>query len=304
MIYLIISKNNDNNYHCQFEALGHEIHLGRYILMDMLNGKYIDNNNYIIVTARLERKFLYSKLFDKIISYNDFIKLNQEDKNIIYIWPFLNGVKERISKNYIDDFKKKNNYPIEKVLFTEMNKLEINYLLNKIDYQLIEDDNLIKEKYIIIHHRVIDYNKISNNNISNNNIFTQKIVNYIMNNFNYNIIIFSSDSNIKFNCEDLNRIKYINSLDLYCSFLNNDKCLCLISELSGGGEISQYCHNKLIIHYNNSYNPQPIHKTVKSLQDNTNCLHNNWNYHGCSDAVLIRTNFDNIFDILTKELNK
>lgn len=303
MIYVVISKN-DNQYHSSFEALGHEIHLGRYILLDMLNDNYIDNHNYTIVTSKIERKFLYSKLFNKIISYDDFIKLNENDKNIINIWPFLNAIKENISKNYIDEFKKKSNYPIEKVLFKEINVIKIKGLLNLIDYQVIEYNNLIKEKFIVIHHRVIDYNKISNNDINKNNIITQKIIDYLFNNFNYNIIVFSSDIDIKFNCQDLTRIKYINSLSLYCSLLNNDNCQCLISELSGGGEIGQYCHNKLIIHYNNSYYPIEVYEKVNFLQKNMSFLHDEWSLHGSSDALLIRTKFENLFDILLKELIK
>ena len=59
--YLVISKP-DGEFHTGFCALGHEIHLGRYILLDMLHNNYIDDS-FIVVTYNLDRAFLYSKIF-------------------------------------------------------------------------------------------------------------------------------------------------------------------------------------------------------------------------------------------------
>jgi molybdopterin converting factor small subunit len=65
-MYIILSKYSE--LHTYFNALGHEIHIARYILLNMLNNNYISkNNNYIskndtIVTLNNERLFLYNIL--------------------------------------------------------------------------------------------------------------------------------------------------------------------------------------------------------------------------------------------------
>jgi hypothetical protein len=68
--------------------------------------------------------------------------------------------------------------------------------------------------------------------------------------------------------------------------MKNENCLCVISELSGGGEISQYCHNNKIFLYGNSYGIN--NKESKLIfNENTN-LHDNWNEHGTTDATLYK----------------
>jgi hypothetical protein len=291
-IYIIVSRK-DNNYHTGFCALGHEIHLSRYLLLDIFNRNYIDKDNVIIVTVNIDRKFLYSKIFDNIISYDEFIKLNIESNNILNLCPFMTSSYIEIKKYYIDLFKLKSEYPIESILYINMKK-NFEDLLKKINYQVDTYNSiLLKNNYIIIHHRSIN-TQINNNNPNINYDITQQIIKFILKNFDYDIIIFSSDINIKFNNES-NKLYYINSLELYCSIMTNERCIAVISELSGGGEIAQYCHNNFIYHYNNSYPIDKINKNLNLLQ-NDNYLHYNWNLHGCTNAILIRDNIDKIFE--------
>jgi hypothetical protein len=295
MCYIIISIN-DNNYHTGFSALGHEIHLARWILLDMFNKGYILEKTTIVIN-NIDRKFLYSNLFNNIISYNDFLKMNIDDKNIIKLFPFSVSKNEDVEQNYIDNLKNKSNYKIENILYEKIS-LDIN-LIKNIDLIKI-DNNLYKNDFIMIHHRYINKNLISNNNNSNNIIKTQKIIDFINNRYNYDIIIFSSDKNIKFNSNKEN-ISYIYDLRKYCSLINNYKCLATISELSGGGEISQYFHNKFIYHYYNSYDEENIDIDLSKYDLKKN-LHNEWNLHNCSNAKLRRSTLDNILNYLSNDV--
>ena len=60
-MYIIVSKQNIENTHHALNALGHEIHISRFIICDMLN-KQIINNNDIIVTVSEDRFFLYKNI--------------------------------------------------------------------------------------------------------------------------------------------------------------------------------------------------------------------------------------------------
>jgi hypothetical protein len=281
-MYIIVSKK-DGIYHTGFSALGHEIHLGRYILCDMLSKNYITKDD-IIVTYNIDRKFLYSNLFDNIISYEEFIN-DKNEKKIIELWPFSVSMSGEIDNYYINEIKKYTDYPIEDILLN--NKLENNNILIKnIKYDTLED-NLVNKKFIILHLRHIE-NKINNNNIDNNNIdnniiIINEIIKTIKENYKeINIILFTFDEQRQF---DTNII-VIHSLSKYCSLMNNNNCLCIISELSGGGEISQYCHNNKIFLYGNSY--EIVNKeTTITFKEKCN-LHDNWNEHGTTDATLYK----------------
>jgi hypothetical protein len=144
-MYIIVSKKEEK-YHSGFSALGHEIHLSRYILCDMLNKNFITKND-TIVTLNIDRKFLYSNLFENIISCDEFIN-DTNEKKIIQLWPFSVSITQELSNFYIDEFKKNTDYPIEDILFN--NKMENNnHLLKNIDYEKIED-NLINKNFIFL----------------------------------------------------------------------------------------------------------------------------------------------------------
>jgi len=298
--YLIISRD-ESKHHTGFCALGHEIHLGRTILLDMLHNNYI-NDNCVIVTVNLDRAFLYSKIFKNIISYNDFIKKNVDYTDVIEIWPFVVSITSELNENYVNMFEKKCNYPIKKILYE---KFENNYqdLIANIDFPSIKDIDLIEKKYFVIHSRMIE-NKLSNNNVELNLLHLNQIVNKINEKYlyDYNIIIFTvnnSDALLDLKSRN-NNIKIINKLDIYASLMNHNNCEAVISELSGAGEFAQYCHNKKIYLYSNSYeieSNKPI--KVSMLQNANNTLHYNWNEHGTTDAILYK--FNNI-DLLLQNI--
>jgi len=279
-MYIVISKD-DKNYHTGFCALGHEIHLSRFILFDMFYKKYIDDN-CIIVTVNEERKFLYNNVFKNIISYNKFTELNINNEQMINIWPFMVSLKSDIDKYYIDLFKKQCHYPIENIINNKLSR-DIDYLLKNINYPEITDCSLNEKKFFMLHHRVI-FKLFNNNKIDINYDITNKIIDFLSENFkDTNIIIFCSDKNIIFK----NNVKCVNCIALYASLLKDINCLAIISELSGGGEFAQYCHNNIIYHYTNSYDVYEINSNLQLLQSNLN-LHDKWNLHGTTNAVLKR----------------
>jgi hypothetical protein len=295
-MYYILTKNEDE-HHTGYCALGHEIHLSRHILLDMLDRNYINVNNDIIVTTNIDRKFLYSNIFRNIISYNDYEKQKINNNLIIHLWPFNVSLVDMLDKYYINMFKKNSSYPIEDILYNNFSKKYMKYIKN-IFYEPIQD-YLLENEYFLIHHRTIS-KKYSNNKLDVNYNITLKIINFLNNNFNKKIIIFCTDKNISF----LDNILIVNNLSTYASLMNNNKCICTISELSGAGELSQYCHDKLICHYENSYGCQHVNDNLIKFQNFSN-LHDNWNLHGCSDtnAKIIRKDVDGMLNYILNYFN-
>ena len=291
-MYYIISKIEDTN-HTGFNALGHEIHLGRFILLDMVHKGFIDTNNDIIVTNNRDRFFLYSKIFKNIICYSDFILNTCADNEIILIFPFMVSVTDLIDHYYIEQFKKKSSYPIEKILYEKMER-NFDYLIKNIDYPFI--DFVLINNFIMIHHRTIT-SKISNNNNDVNLLITNKILNTIETHYdNYDIVIFTSSKDIKFNSKK--KLTYVHNLPIYASYINNEKCKLVITELSGGGESSQYFHNNNIYIYPNSYKLGNTIDSKVNLLQNNNLLHDNvnWNKHGCTNSnISIFSTIDEFF---------
>jgi hypothetical protein len=98
------------------------------------------------------------------------------------------------------------------------------------------------------------------------------------------IYIFSS-KNVKL---DIPNIKIVRNLAVYASLMNHDLCKAVISEGSGGGEFSQYCHNKKIyifgcLSYGSLKN---IIIPNMSLRQNEKLLHTEWPRHGVTTASL------------------
>ena len=62
-IYITVSESQkhalgNKTCHSGWSAMGHEIHLSRFLLLDMYKGNFA-NKDHIIVTGNIERKILY-----------------------------------------------------------------------------------------------------------------------------------------------------------------------------------------------------------------------------------------------------
>ena len=214
-------------------CLGHEIHMTRYVIFDMLLQNRISIDD-IIVTLK-DRKFLYTKIFKNCISSEEFTEMELDEKNYNIINLHLITGSD-IHVNYssiLENFQHQT--------FKQFYTPEFKYLLNNIDYCITgyEED----KDYIIIHHRY-------DCNIN----MLLKIIDKINNSMNVNIIIFNNNiSYLKENMNNINNIIFIDNLQIYASYLNSNKCKLFISEWSGGGQLSHYCYDGKIMYYFNQY---------------------------------------------------
>jgi len=228
MVKIIISSNN---LHC---CLGHEIHITRFIIIDMLIQNFI-NQDDIIVVENNDKKFLYELLFKTVLNFNEYEVINKNnDYDIIDLCQYTRYATLH-GKINITNFNYREKYFTKEFL---NNILKINYCNTNYDYS---------ENYIVIHHR-FDANLED----------LKRLCNKIFESYdNLNVVIFNNNIEniikIKDEYKDKNLI-FTDNLQLYVSYLNNDKCKLFISEWSGGGQLSQYCFNGKIMYYFNTYN--------------------------------------------------
>jgi len=226
---------DDKIYPWWTKCLGHEIHITRIMVLDMLlKGKI--NTNDIIVTFD-DRKFLYSRIFTNIINYNQYLELDKKSYDVINIFEYSKSIRKIFDHNDL----KRINYAIPNKFYSDELKdlcLKIEYI--NLDYEFLNND------FLIIHHRYDA--KIEK---------LEKILN-ITKKKEIKIIIFNNDINLKDKIKD-DSIFYTDNLQIYASLLNNKNCKLLISEWSGGGQLSAYTSNcKNIYYYDNylnHYNP-------------------------------------------------
>ena len=211
-------------------CLGHETNLTRFILFDMLLQNFITKDD-IVVTLK-DRKFLYTKIFSNCIDYENYQQIpNKQDYNIISLWK-ITGSEMNITRTAI--YQHFQHTMLEKIDFPEMKAL-----LNSIDYYPIDD-----YEFILIHHRYQCSHKILQSIIEKVKEVKPDI----------NIVIFTS--NIPFLRSQVNldeKILWIDNLQLYASYMNSPKCKLVISEWSGGGQLSHYTYDGRILYYFNHY---------------------------------------------------
>jgi hypothetical protein len=263
-IYIIVSKKCNVYGHGFVSALGHEIHLTRFILFDLLQ-KNLINSNCTIVTLYEDRFFLYDNTFKNLLTWEDFDKnLNNLNNHIIDLTYYsVVSTQEEIIPEFINL-----NYNLklfEKTdTFTEyINNIHFYELNNNLDYS-----NIIKEKFIVIHWRT----NITRLTIDKkeNLLKIRKIIDKLKKEYDLNIVIFSVE---KLDI-DLENVFIINNLQIYASFLNHENCDLFISEWSGGGQLSQYCCNCKIIYYFDNYESHDYEIHYENYQNAANQINN------------------------------
>jgi hypothetical protein len=289
-MYIILSQSN-NDRHTYKNALGHEIHISRFILLDMLNKSLINNNDTIVI-ANIERSFLYSKLFKYIIEYDEFVKknINENDYIDLSIFSYIHS----INFDEVTKFQKKINYPLydyikETIPFTR----NFDNLINSIEYNTLN----ISKKFILIHHRYVNKIQLYHNiNREKDILNTKELILRLQKYYpDTDIIIFTSLDNLDINIKN---IKYINTLYDYASHLNHALCIGTISEWSGAGQLSQYCHNRKIIYFFHHYISNNYHLQKNEIEKhaNNNTLYYAFDFHKTTDAKIIM--YENISNIL------
>jgi hypothetical protein len=212
-------------------CLGHEIHLTRFLIIDMLLQKKISSDD-IIITLK-DRKFLYSKIFKNCISEEEIGNIDKNEYNIINFTPVTGTdipVQEWSILQYYNHQTLKN-----------FNTPEFQLLLNNIHFCETGYNN--EKKYIVVHHR---YNCDINILI--------KIIDKINNIIDVNIVIFNNNKLYLIEeFKNYSNLIFVDNLNLYASYLNSNKCKLFLSEWSGGGQLSQYCFDGNIIYYFDNY---------------------------------------------------
>ena len=177
-IFVILSKK-ECGHHTGENALGHEIHLTRYILYDMLQ-KNVFDNNVNIVTISKDRFFLYSNIFTKIHEWNDYKKKQTINNNIkvIDLTKYSSGLN---LQHTFDNFERTSKF-VDYI--NNINTINLNE--NKKYKSIIEND------FIVVHYRFSMVNsdtKITHNGNTQNLL---KIIDKIRTHTNKDIVIFCS----------------------------------------------------------------------------------------------------------------
>ena len=227
-----------------------------------------------------------------------------------------NNIKEIDLTNYSSGLNMEHN--VEGVLKKEFNytfdKFEItskfiNYINNINIINLNEDEkykSIIENDFIVVHYRFSMVNsdtKITHNG-NTQNLF--KIIDKIREHTNNDIVIFCSklpDDKVQKDLECKN-IVVIDNLQYYASFLSNKKCKLLISEWSGGGQLSQYCFDGKIMYYFDFYPSNNYEINFDSYQKHANLPNNIFN---CWDFKTTRTNereYYKTLDLMISNLSK
>jgi hypothetical protein len=251
--------------HSEFNALGHEIHISRYILLDMLHQHYI---TYLdtIVTLYADRKFMYSVLFNNVITYDEFLVVLQISAPIQTLNLCMLSYTPTITEDRLKQFEDISNYPIRTYIpehifnYCNLNKPAVlarcehnfDYLLNHMNYTDISQfAHHTQSKFIVIHHRVVTKNQpghVIKDDSECDNILT-RLINSVKHKY-ATIFVFI---NKEINHIQTENVIYINKLDIYASLLAHNNCNGIISEWSGGGQLSHYCHSNRVFYYFDHY---------------------------------------------------
>ena len=253
-MYLIVSATNNlkpkfyfNDIINMAKTIGHEIHVTRQIVLLLLSMNLIDTN-VTIVTKNYERFFLYNNIFKNVMAFDDLspdidkskvIDLTQANRWFHDV-RFLNNDSMMqftdIERRFpiMTHIRKLKSIPFRNEKFNNM-VLNINY---------INISHLIKKDFVIIHHRIVDHKSWYNKENYTQHIIDK--VRYI--DPDVQIFIFSVE-----HIEISSDITIISDIPTYASLLQSDQCKAYISEFSGGGQLSQYCHKNKIFYFFNTH---------------------------------------------------
>ena len=273
-------------------CLGHEIHITRSILIDMLLQGYVGEND-IIFTLK-DRMFLYTSLFKNVESIYDFERIAEENKkiginlDIVDISQYTEDACVSSSLTNYKDFTFSKNYYSEnfKNSLLNIHFCDFNYDLNHIG------------DYVIIHHRY-------NANINS----LKKLISSIHEiNKDINIVIFNNNKSLKNNLGSSENLIFIQDLHLYASYLkgynSKYKCKLFITEWSGGGQLSQYCFNgPIMIHFEEYPIRVKFPDTLEDLQKGATSTNyfTNWDFKNPTAANI--TMYDDIESLVNNIKN-
>lgn len=214
-------------------CLGHEIHMTRYVLFDMLVQNRVTTDD-VIVTLK-DRRFLYTQIFSNVIDTLTYDTMDTSGYTIINL-SLITGSDITVDRDSI--FRHYQHQVLDK-FYSDHTKS----LLDSIEYT--EDIVDMEGPYIVIHYRY-----------GSDSLFLKNMVDKIYETYGdgMNIVIFNNNISIlKNNLEQYSRITFTEHLQTYASYLHHKNCVLFISEWSGGGQLAHYCYTGKILYYFMTY---------------------------------------------------
>jgi len=196
-----------------YTELGWELASSRLYINYLLQKGEIDKDNDVIVT-NYDRQFLYSKHFKNVISYSDFVNNVQSSDIVEDLVP---GLGEWIREMTVD---------IDMTQYKEeiyCNLINTDLDLGNIDDIVKNDDNficLVVRKRSHCPHRSMPEESVD------------AIINFYKNN-GFSVYIMGKDCENYDNGKNVFHVSYRD----FATLINSEKCLKLITPLSGGGMI-------------------------------------------------------------------
>ena len=246
MRYIIV-----NIPHNGIDNLGHEISFSRKVLAKLLEHNYVTKDD-CVVTLNDDRKFLYTNLINNVLSYNEFSILNISPCNIIRLTPELFF----LSNNPLRKFISINNLSLPNNIYDNYITPNFMNLLTQVNYDIPIPENIqniIKSNFIIIHIRHECHSREQLEFISN----------YFYNK-NIKTIVFTNT-----NLQLTNAVN-TNNLQLYAKLMNLENCRFVLSEWSGGGQVTQFCCNSYVFYYHDNYPELYFNEKTKEYEDAVN----------------------------------
>lgn len=277
--YILVSSSDKNNWGA-YSNLGHELFFTRKIVLILLLNKLINNDEYIIVTANDDRKFLYNKIFDNVLTFNQFKNNKILNGNVIDLCPYLsttrNSTIECLNKLGLSGETLTSNQIFKNYNTETMKSLCCN--INFVDLNNTPFENVIKSVFFVIHIKT-----------------ETKYLNYIykiIDTFGINSVIFTQLNDIP--------KKYLktSNLQVYASLLNNSNCIFLITEWSGGGQLSQFCCKSTVLYYYDYYPQYYFNDQEKIYRESSDKnFFDYWDHYTpnkCKRIFLNKDEFENI----------
>ena len=273
-------------------CFGHDIHVSRIIIFDMLNNEIINNNDTLIVTK--DRQFLYNKTFNNILTFEEFcIKIYNNEitlmkENFIFLPKTIDDLLHFRFNNDLLFF----NYDIYNTKYWNENLIKYIKNIEKVEIDNSLNNLITNNKFIIFIIRSFDHNNIDNNYINYINELRNKTI------YDYKLIIFCyKDFEINKNLYDY----LIKDILILVNLLLNENCYYFIGEISGLLEISYYHHGnnlKIFEFHNNHYEKSDDYLINNNFQEN---IMSKWNAKYISPINhKIFNNFTSILDYFNK----
>lgn len=253
-------------------CLGHELHISRCILLDLLCKGFIDTN-VEIYTPR-DRMFLYTKIFPHVFPLEEF-KSDDENDDIVDMSEYMScvniGNRKHCSKLLVE-MGYDNTAAYRSPEFVA--------LCNTIDVTPIS----IKSPFAVIHFRKLaDY--------TNNVPDLDKVIDWVRKKGVVDIVIFWNTHDTHGFEEKYERIVITNNLCEYASYMVDENCHMVVSEWSGGGQLSQFTTRGTVYYYFEGYpsNDYEKHYLVYYSRGNSSdaTIYTYWDWKNTTDTTVV-----------------